>query len=653
MLKLILERKRFYWIAVVLAILLTYGFLLTNQSIGVDDENFGFYFDHYGVAVSGRYGYILLMKLLNTYDYFPVWRDGIAIVLLALGATVFVSLFKMLSSDRISETACTVFAILIVTYPLLGKMFVYISINIEVSLMLVLASLALYYSFSYLETKRKRCLIYSVLLLVSGISMIENCLNYYVTGITLGLWVVLVFRNERFFISADSQWKNFGGILAKLSMFAGVSVASIVLNAIIKKVMIALLDVNYLGYSQKFIVWDFSNFSVSLKNFMTGLVAVFVKYLKNTFYFKVYFLAAVLFILGSAIIAWRRKNLTVLFLGVCAVASTLIFYLITGNVNMVTRTFVVYSVFAAFVYALLYEGTHILYVRRLLLCAAAFIIFYQSREIQQIYQDDYGRFIKDANLAREINTEIEKEWGGIPGVPVVFIGNPLIYSEYPNVEDDVNMRSMFSGNNDGKSLKIHAFFDMLGYHYMSPLKEEVTVGNMLEMGENRYTYKAKQYAEDMEIWPADGSVKATEEMIVVKLGPLEKQFFNMNEDEFKRDVLKANCQDAEGSLYVAKQEGDEIYVRGHAYLSEMSSRGTRISILLEKGTEHYIFSTDQSVAEGVGSETDANGENINAFIVWKKAPELTPGKWNVSILLNNGRYRACIKDKNQKYLEIE
>lgn len=653
MFRLVSERKRSYWIVVVLTSLLTYGFLLTNQSIGVDDENFAFYYDNYGVAVSGRYGYILLKKLFNTYAYFPVWRDGIAVVLLALGATIFVSLFKLLSAVRLSETACTVFAAIIVTYPLLGKMFVYISINIEVALLLVLASIALYFSFSYLETGKIRLLVYSTLLLTLGISMIENCLNYYVTGVILGLWTVLVFQNERFFICEGSQWKNLLKVTGKLLIFAGVSIVSIVLNAVIKKVMVAILKISYLGYTEKFMVWDFSNLAASIKNFVIGLVNVFEKYWQNTFYFKVYIIAVVLFVAGTVIIAWRRKNLAVLFLGVCAIISTLIFYLITGNVNMVTRTFVVYAVFAAFVFAFLYEGSRVAHVEKIVLCLTVFVIFYQSREIQQIYKDDYGRYIKDANMARDINAEIEKEWGGIPSVPVVFIGTPLTYIEYPNVEDDVNMRSIFHRNNDGKSQRVHAFFDMLGYHYVSPLVEELTIDNMLEMGECEYTHKAKQYAEDMDIWPAKGSVKATEDLIIVKLGPLEKQIYDMKEDEFERDVVKANCKDADGRIQVARKEGNHIYIRGYAYFSELSSRGTRISIVLEKGDKHYILTTEQSIAEGIGAEMDADGQNINAFLVWNEVPELSPGKWEISILLNNGQHTSFIEDENMKYLEIE
>ena len=150
------KRKKLYWLLVIGVFILCFGFLLTNQSIGIDDENFKFYFDNYGIVASGRYGYILLMKILNSYEYLPVWRDVIALIVLLIGVVITSGLFKYLSNDKISEIAITVFSCIVVSYPLLAKMFAYISINIEVALILLLAGFALFCTFRWFVDKKIR-----------------------------------------------------------------------------------------------------------------------------------------------------------------------------------------------------------------------------------------------------------------------------------------------------------------------------------------------------------------------------------------------------------------------------------------------------------------------------------------------------------------
>ena len=55
----------------------TYGYVIANPGIGVDDESFAYHFDNFGVIPVGRYGYIILKAVLNSYAYLPFWRDKV------------------------------------------------------------------------------------------------------------------------------------------------------------------------------------------------------------------------------------------------------------------------------------------------------------------------------------------------------------------------------------------------------------------------------------------------------------------------------------------------------------------------------------------------------------------------------------------------
>lgn len=646
-----------YWIITVVILAITYGFLLTNQSIGIDDENFRYYFDNYGIAASGRYGYVILMKIFNTYAYLPVWRDTIALILLLIGSTIWCNMFQYISCGKISSNACIIFSSLLLTYPLLGKMYVYISINIEVSLVLLLGGAAAYVTFLMIYEKRKVYFWCIILMLILGMSLIENCLNYYLCGIFMGILIENIYPNEM----NGLQSKNTKGKI--FSAFKLVCISCIIIiigmaiNAVLSKVINYWLDLDDLVYTAKFISWNFDDFYNSLVTLIRGLCTCFIQYFSEYFYFKVYIFALFLMLVLGFIYSIRRKNVTILLAGVGVIATTFVFYIITGNSRMVTRTFVVYAVFVAFVFMLLYELTEYKYLKMIMIMFSVWVVFYQSRELNTMFADDYNRFQKDRDLAVRINDKIEETYGGIPGLPVVFIGQPLVYAEYPNIEDDVNMRSIFE-NADGDSIRIHRFFKMLGYNYENPMKEEITIYNTYEMATNRITENAKEVAKQMPIWPKEGSVKVTDEAIVVKLGPLQCQSYDCNLDGLK-DILGASKNEkAKGLIQVARidilKSGErKLYVKGEACFDNLSSIGTRISVVLSNESKSYVLSTDQFPVESEEcvSKEYSNSNNLNGFSLYQDIQEHMRGKWEVSLLLNNGKH-CCIVDGTDSYICI-
>ena len=642
------KRKKFYWLLVIGVFILCFGFLLTNQSIGIDDENFKFYFDNYGIVASGRYGYILLMKILNSYEYLPVWRDVIALIVLLIGVVITSGLFKYLSNDKISEIAITVFSCIVVSYPLLAKMFAYISINIEVALILLLAGFALFCTFRWFVDKKIRYPIFSIMFLTFGISMIENCLNYYVTGAIIGLLLIYIYGNEEFEFAKGNEKCKIINLIKSLTFFAVISGVSIVANSILSRLSAFYLKIPMGRYSNKFLVWDLSNISSQISAFFHNLWNVFKGYYTSTFYFKIYILAIFIFFIIGVLYTIKRKSVIPILLVVACIASTFAFYLITGNVNMVTRTFVVYSVFAGSSFAMLYEMVNVKYLKILVLLSVVVIVFYQTKEVNKAFNEDYKRFIKDSNMAADINREIEKQYEGIPSLPVVFLGSPLPYSEIDNRMDEVFLRSMFSDNEDGNSLHIHAFFDMLGYHYRNPLDKEFTYDDVGKLSESPVVRAAKKDADDMPIWPQEGSVKVTDTAIIVKLGDFEDKSYKMDESLFEKVIDVDNGLTAKGQVEICRIDNlsdnkQKLYISGHAAFEKLSSAGTHIYVVLSNKHEHYVIGTEQYRKTDVVYQ---EMENINGFRIYKDLPDLSKGNWTVRILLKNGQNTSLIESGN-------
>lgn len=652
MVGLLKNRTKKYWMWTIAIVIITYGFLLTNQSIGVDDDSFRFYFDQNGVALSGRYGYLLLKKVFDTYSYFPFWRDILALILMIFGVTLFIGIFEKIKCEKMADETCIIFATIFTTYPLIGRMFVYISINIEVSLMIVLAAIAIYFSVEFMEHSKILYLLGSILPLTLGVSMIENCLNYYVTGVILVIWLSLYFETTEAYGRKEKQNKLWY-IIKNLGIFALVSCISIILNTLIKNIVLKVLAIDGIVYAQKFVVWNFADIKGSIMNFMYAFYIRITDMLQNDMFFQVLVMAIILFVVMSVFVSVKKRQPLIFILSVCVIISVFIFYVITGNANMVTRTFVVYGLFIAFVFAILYEILKEIKIARvLLIIASCFLVFYQSRELQQIYSDDYVRFLKDKQMAEDINEAIEEEWGGVPSVPVVFIGDPLPYIEYPNEEDEVHMRSVFSGNEDGKSIRLHSFFDMLGYNYLTPTGEEVDINSPTTFGTDKLTLKAIEYAKYMKEWPAEGSVYSTEELIVVKLGPVQSCSFDV-EEKYIENLLSENVLETTAYINIARQEGSKLYIRGYAYFDEISSKGTRISILLENEDTQIWVSTEQYFDATLANVSSYDAEyNNNGFYIYKNVPELKEGKWQIKVLLENGNYKVLNDELNVQEIQI-
>lgn len=189
MINLLHKKSSLYWLIIILTGVITFGFLLANPSIGVDDENLDFYFKYNAMAASGRYGYVILDKLFHSFGYYPFWRDGLTIVVLVIGVTLFANIFDDLSEEK-SEVPAIIFSSIFLTYPMIGQNFVYIGGNIEVSLIIVIAAIGVYYSSVWIRNHKQGNLLLSIVMLVAGISILENCINYYITGILISLWIM-------------------------------------------------------------------------------------------------------------------------------------------------------------------------------------------------------------------------------------------------------------------------------------------------------------------------------------------------------------------------------------------------------------------------------------------------------------------------------
>lgn len=167
------------WTIVFAVVIFSYGFVMTNPSIGIDDENFDFYFKNNGIVASGRWGTWVIRKVLDSYEYLPVWRDFLAVIILIVAALLFICISEYISYKKFDTVIATTTLSLFLSYPIIAKMFIYIDNSVETAMCILFAVIAggLLISISG-DNKQKRfvCYFFCLTFLVLGCAIIENTL---------------------------------------------------------------------------------------------------------------------------------------------------------------------------------------------------------------------------------------------------------------------------------------------------------------------------------------------------------------------------------------------------------------------------------------------------------------------------------------------
>lgn len=511
--KFLEKSKDLNWIEILLVIVLSYGFIFTNQSIGIDDENFDFYFKNNGLIASGRWGFWLIKKVFDTYSYLPVWRETIALTLLVVAAIVFVCLYEKMSGKILGRTISTLAVCMIISYPIIAKMFIYIDNCVETSLCILLALLAFAAYISPFPKCKWLHYVTTIAFLIVGCALIENTLVY--------------FSIEICFFSLISSQKNH---LRNIWIPVGLCAAAAVITKWIASAVASYTGIGYMDYgTNSYFKW----------NQITDLHSLYVNicqiYSNFTYWVETYFSAKVFFFAG---IFWIAVSLCFLFLkkwdkavlGIGILVSSAAMYLITGNGTLPLRIFTSYYI--AVVGGFVYVSEHILgcidriflknACKSLCILCACFYLFYATKESNAYYQLDYKRYLRDCDVARTVNYDLEKMVGVVPDVPVVFLGQPEQYGDI-NPESEFALTTIYSNNLKGESIRIHRFFSMLGYEYQDVLGGgNLTIYNYNARIEHELVKEAMDLSADMQVYPYDGYIQILDHMIIVKLGNIEQ-----------------------------------------------------------------------------------------------------------------------------------
>lgn len=286
--------KKINKLLLVIVMVLSYGFLLSNPSIGIDDESFDFYFKNDGLLMSGRWGFYILKKILPTYEYLPVWRDVLALMILLIAVFLMVNCIDKALCRKLPAEVINAIVLTAVSYPIMTRMFIYIDNSLEINIAFLCGVLG----YICLSQRQISGLVSGGLLLVMGNAVNENCSIFFCIMMCLMVYFEECNRKSGFF----EMIKN--NILYVVTL--GIS---LVLETKIGHMLAASkgADYNTSYATASYVMWGRESLEVTLHNFWKGFTANLSYYFERYFSVRLFVIATAVWII-TAIVCLVKKE---------------------------------------------------------------------------------------------------------------------------------------------------------------------------------------------------------------------------------------------------------------------------------------------------------------------------------------------------------
>ncbi len=118
-------KNRLYLLVLSLAAVLSYGFMVTHPTVGIDDTPYAYYFQEGLVAIVGRWVLYLLNKVFCIGEFAPLVTDLAGVLIFMAAVTVWAALFRVILGNRVPEWGYLFFAAIFISSPLISEVYTY------------------------------------------------------------------------------------------------------------------------------------------------------------------------------------------------------------------------------------------------------------------------------------------------------------------------------------------------------------------------------------------------------------------------------------------------------------------------------------------------------------------------------------------------
>lgn len=502
---------KYFWIPVILLTILTYGFTLSNYSIGIDDASLFWYIDWKVLVSQGRWGYELISPIVNVSSFLPFWLDLLTIYVYLVTTVLWTILFYEASNRKLVKEGCIIFSCLYISFPFLAEIFIFMAADLLSGFTMLFAVLAVREFYKGFERRKFICFIISSLYIAIGYGFYESVIVYFLLGVT-----ICSFLNE--------IWVSKGGVkkvLCNISIAFVVMCVGFLISRIILNYFVEHYNITPNSYANQYFSYCFD---------ITIMEQILITFKELFFYICSQkdtvngTLATSILIIVSSVLYYSVKNKTIapIIWGVSIIVSNFAIILGTGNLSIMQNTkriLFTYGLFTSFAISFsvsflqdikidLYWIKQIKKIVKYAILLGAFVlIIRQSREMVGLFYVDHKRAVLDERKASYINYEIEKtDW---QNKAIIFLGSSPDYLSTQNQDPLASYFNYFKDRTEAEiNNYISYYMSEVGYVYPIALKE----------GEIEQAIKESK---DQMCYPKTGYVTEYNDYIVVKLGNTE------------------------------------------------------------------------------------------------------------------------------------
>lgn len=498
----------YYWVLVILTFILSYGFFLTNHSMGIDDELMQVYGSSELILKSGRIGNFLSSYLFQTYEYLPFWREFLGLFLYIIGVTIHAENF--IKNIMFTKKMVTIFSCIALSFPYLAFHFVFFDNILQHGFIMIFTAFAVRYFYKFLlQEKTKLNFILMFISLFFATSFYESAVYYFVISCLI----------IEFFKFVYDKNENFYKRVFAIGLF---SLTSITLNILLCGLLKKIMNINY-SKIDDFLLYDTSSFSSFLNSFVNlqgEFIQKFIATCEYNFGSVIALISIIVFILFSLLYAFKKKNFNII---ICSIFITLVPFsslLILGNVNMPFRSYATLSFLVALVFCLLFNQFKDKKVlANIVIGLAVLVVVYNAQEQNQIYYTENLKYENDEQFAYSVMYDLNRL--GLENKPIIWVGvreNPKLKYNYTE-SNEINISTFNWDRYDTFASEIYIirsynFFKELGLEIKGYY--DLAFSSMDEFEE--FIKDVKNKVRGMPIYPKEGSIKDFGDYVVIKIG---------------------------------------------------------------------------------------------------------------------------------------
>lgn len=456
-----------YIIPVIFVAILSYGFAVTHYAIGVDDLCFDRYVDGTYILSAKRWGTWLLYNILNITEFSPFWLEFIVATFMVIIAIVICAFLRKHLKDKINIWGYVIFSSIFISNPIISHFFMYQSTNLSIvisNLMVIISAILIMEN--YFGNKKNGIYITSAIFLTIAISMYESCAQTYLVLVFISIFIKLINKEEKnlfkYFCTSISIL-----VIGILGYWVTGKITLLILKAF------GLEERNYalssiLWTNKKF--WALSNYS-KIRNLDRLL---FTPIIYDTIHYyppKILTISSFIVLISELIKSYKTNKNNRMLVTLAIIFSN--FILIVVQVKLLYRTqfswILTTAFFALYIYKIFANKKVLKYIINIVF---VFLIIYQTRNLSQLFYEDYKRFEKDKTMANQIaidlvqNTDYENK-------PIAYIKELEDTITTTNI-DTKNIIDWGLNAFNENGTEITKFINNFGYTFLNISKEEYT-----------------------------------------------------------------------------------------------------------------------------------------------------------------------------------